>query len=128
MRANLLSGIYHADGCGWGRSLTEVDSLEGLRPCHRCSADRPDPVVYFARVETRRGAEAIKIGYSHDLRRRVAQLADDYRSIDVLATIPGGQPREAEIHRMFASARIGKWELFRETEDLLAFIAAQDAA
>jgi hypothetical protein len=74
--------------------------------------------VYFISDGT-----AIKIGVSTDPSRRVKGLqTSHHRQLQVLATIPGGYEKEAELHGIFASTRLaGEW--FEDTPELRAYIS-----
>lgn len=72
--------------------------------------------VYFIRFR-----DAIKIGVSHDVPRRLKELPWD----EVLAVVPGSHWLERDWHRRFAGQRInGEW--FKVTDGLLE--AIKDAA
>jgi len=72
--------------------------------------------VYYIRI-----GDYIKIGYTQNLKQRISGLRVD--KSDVLATEPGGQPKERERHLQFADIRIGQRENFERTADLLTHIA-----
>lgn len=77
-------------------------------------------MIYFAQ-----GAEGgpIKIGYSEDVDARIRQLEAHYGQLLVLlATMPGDQQVERQIHERFAELRFGRTEQFRPGADLMDFI------
>lgn len=77
-------------------------------------------MIYFMRPI---GGGPIKIGYTEDVIRRKHQLEARYaRPLELLATFPGGQETEAEIHEKFKHARLGATEQFRPTAELLGFL------
>ncbi len=70
--------------------------------------------VYFAQAP---GGGSIKIGYSSELARRLKEL-----DCVALATFPGNQLDERELHARFEHIRVdGEW--FQPTPELLDFIA-----
>jgi hypothetical protein len=73
--------------------------------------------VYFIRE-----GGFIKIGYSNDVRSRVAAIINGLRGQgELLGAMPGGRDVEKHLHRVFAVDReYGEW--FRVTDKLLAFI------
>lgn len=76
--------------------------------------------VYFAERED----GAIKIGWSSDVLRRIAELRKKERTtVQLLACYPGDKPDEQRLHGVFATSLIGD-EWFRPDEDLMAFIEA----
>jgi hypothetical protein len=80
-------------------------------------------VVYFIRDPASR---AIKVGYSTDPTKRLAQLQTATSGqLELLGSIPGGKEEEGRIHALlgFQHQRI-KGEWFRETEALVAHIAS----
>ena len=80
----------------------------------------PEPLVYFVRI-----GDMIKIGYTTNLRLRVHGLSVTMNQ--VVATEPGTEEREAELHRRFAHLReFGEW--FRAGPDLLKYIAGVQAS
>lgn len=80
----------------------------------------PSPLagVYFARA-----GDAVKIGVSRNVRRRVQMLSTcSPFPIQLLAVMPGGIQDERALHRRFAHLRMnGEW--FRPDSELLDFIA-----
>jgi T5orf172 domain len=76
--------------------------------------------IYF--IEREDGA--IKIGWSSDVMRRVAEIRKVFAtSAQLLACYPGDKPDELRLHDTFKASLIGD-EWFRPDEDLLAFIDA----
>lgn len=74
-------------------------------------------VVYFVYCAGR-----IKIGYTTDIRNRMAGLASSSPApITLLLTIPGNEQDEARYHRMFASDRV-HLEWFRLSYGLREFL------
>lgn len=78
------------------------------------------PVVYFARS----GANGpIKIGFSANLRQRVAALETSaFEAITILAVVDGDRDLECSLHEQFSSFRL-KREWFSASDELLAYIA-----
>jgi hypothetical protein len=77
-------------------------------------------VVYFIQAGS---SGPIKIGKANKLGGRVRGLqtanAEDLR---LLGSVPGGLPKEAELHERFAPLRIrGEW--FRPESELLSYVA-----
>jgi Meiotically up-regulated gene 113 len=74
-------------------------------------------VVYFIQ-----GGNAIKIGYTTDLKSRLSSMQTDCPlPLVVLKTMPGGRPTETLLHEKFASARkSGEW--FEPTIELIQYI------
>ena len=62
----------------------------------------------------------MKIGYSADVKRRMADYPPGHR---LLAVHPGTRELETEMHRRFAGSRDAGREWFRETPDLAEHIA-----
>lgn len=82
-----------------------------------------DGFVYFISDED----GFIKIGRALRPRQRLSdfQIANRQKLV-LLATIPGGQAKESEMHRRFAASRHrGEW--FTPTSDLVAFITEVSA-
>jgi len=72
--------------------------------------------VYFLRAQ---GTGLVKIGYSQDIRKRMATASVWCpHQLELIAVIPGGRKRESAIHSHLISSRvIGEW--FRETPELI---------
>jgi hypothetical protein len=89
--------------------------------------DSVPPPVYFIRCEG-----YVKIGYSADPRARLKQIKRgtggalfpprmDAGASEMVATEPGGFPRERELHAKFAHLRhTGEW--FTESKELTDYI------
>lgn len=76
-------------------------------------------VVYFVGNET----GSVKIGWTTDLRRRMAQLRTGTPgALQVLAWTPGGEVLERHFHSAFKHARLAR-EWFRRTPEIDALIA-----
>lgn len=77
--------------------------------------------VYFIRAIGGHGP--IKIGKSGNVRERLAQLnAGSPYPLEVLATLPGGDAQERQLHSLFSDSRErGEW--FTATVALLAVVA-----
>ena len=75
-------------------------------------------IVYFVR---RPSDQAIKIGVTRDLRRRLHNLGVASKGLMLLATIGGGRTSERHLHRHFAADSIGH-EWFQAGNDLLEFV------
>lgn len=67
-------------------------------------------------------SSTIKIGYSHDPQKRLANLQTSHHDrLEIIGVIPGGLAEEARLHRQFAGVRLsGEW--FRATPELLSAI------
>lgn len=87
----------------------------GARPsptrARRNTKDTPG-VVYFARF-----GELVKIGFTTNLRQRMAAIRPD----ELLATTPGTMRDEEAMHHRFGDAW-SRGELFRPTGRLMSFI------
>jgi hypothetical protein len=77
--------------------------------------------VYFARRDT---DDAIKIGFSRDVRRRMRSIRALLKvRVVALAYMPGTMMDEREFHRRFAVHRLdGEW--FSPAPEILALVAA----
>lgn len=82
-----------------------------------------EQAVYFIAAE---GTDIVKIGIAAKPTERLKELQTaSPHKLSILATMPGGKPRERQLHRQFAATRMtGEW--FRRTPELDALIA--DAA
>ena len=108
-------------------SIALIELLEMTEPSvPRSHADdrdkrRPCWVYVLLRADT----DEVKIGTTADVRARVKDLQTGSSAmLTILAVLRGGERREAEIHKQFASAHIrGEW--FRATPELLAWAASQ---
>ncbi len=76
--------------------------------------------VYFAARAT---DGAIKIGWTSDVMRRIAELRKEFRSaVELTACFPGDKPDELRLHARFAADRLdGEWH--RPSSTLLSFVA-----
>lgn len=76
-------------------------------------------LIYFAIRST---DDAIKIGWTSDVMRRIAELRKENRSaVELAACFPGDKPDELRLHARFIVDRIdGEWH--RPSASLLAFI------
>ena len=93
---------------------------------------RSSAVVYFIQAGRR-----VKIGQSRDPQSRLLAIRGGYatkkpeglntKNAKLLATEPGGQVRENELHQKFAHIRVaGEW--FNNTPELKAYIAENATA
>lgn len=84
---------------------------------------RPTPALLVYFIEAGPGGP-IKIGSSHDVARRMANMQTAMPfDLRTLATISGANRAESELHRRFKHLRIrGEW--YRAEPDLVALIAA----
>jgi hypothetical protein len=99
--------------------------LEGKTPSQSPHSRKPKKLmekpkaglVYFVRA-----GSAVKIGFTNNLKLRLKHIQlGSHMKIELLATIPGDENTEREIHWRFARYRIrGEW--FRLKPDLKAFI------
>jgi hypothetical protein len=84
--------------------------------------DAPGRRAYFGRRVEDDGTALIKIGCSIDPAARCHSLR-----AELLASEPGGIPRERELHLLFARAHVhGEW--FAPDAELLAYIDRLQAA
>jgi hypothetical protein len=75
-------------------------------------------IVYFVQREE----GPIKIGFTSDIVRRLAELRKDAGSaVALLACFPGGKPDELRMHERFAPWAIGE-EWYARCDELIAFI------
>lgn len=75
-----------------------------------------DSVVYFLR----RGDGAIKIGFTVNLKSRMADISNGAGPLEVVATFAGGRQLEKLLHSHFAEHRLhGEW--FSPDETILTF-------
>jgi hypothetical protein len=83
----------------------------------------PSPRVYFLR-----SGDRVKIGFTTDLRTRMAALrCGNALEVQLLKVVPGGRAEEAALHRRFNHLRVKKRsEWFRAEPDLLDYIAMLD--
>lgn len=79
---------------------------------------RSQGFVYFMRC-----GEFVKIGVANNPQKRKKEIetANPF-AVELLATIPGGQKREAELHRQFKSCRYRR-EWFVYGDDIKRFLA-----
>ncbi len=77
--------------------------------------------IYFVERVT---DNAVKIGWTGDVMRRVAELRKETGSgIEIIACVPGDQRDEAGLHKRFRDARIaGEW--FLPTNELKSYVAS----
>jgi len=81
-----------------------------------------EAVVYFMQRDT---DDAIKIGFTSDVLRRVPELRKKGYPVVLLAAVPGDKSFEGALHGKFADERLDpKDEWFRASDRLLAFIAS----
>lgn len=80
--------------------------------------------VYFIQAEE---GGPIKIGVAQDPPKRLAEIQRTCpQKLRILATVPGGAPRERELHSKFADYRLhGEW--FQPSNELHAIIAIAEA-
>lgn len=97
------------------RARAAQPAREALREAERREREA-GAVVYYLRIGDR-----IKIGFTTNLRQRVAALRLDASA--VLATEPGGRDVEYRRHHEFADERYGRREDFAPSDRLLAHIA-----
>jgi hypothetical protein len=79
-------------------------------------------VVYFVQ---RSSDEAIKIGFTSDMERRLRELRKGASAVQLLAAIPGSKPSELALHDRFSVDRIDpNDEWFRPSEALRKLVAS----
>ncbi len=73
-------------------------------------------------IATRATDGAIKVGWTSDVMRRIAELRKEYHSaVELEACFPGDKPDELRLHARFQADRLdGEWH--RPSEALLAFV------
>jgi hypothetical protein len=83
---------------------------------------RTPGVVYFAR-----SADQIKIGFTINLKERLAKLQTGTPgSLELLAAVPGTRGLERHLHHKFGGSRVrGEW--FAVTDAILAFVRDHSA-
>lgn len=80
--------------------------------------DDPRACVYFLQMV----GGPIKIGTTVDIERRKKRIEARKGPLVLLATLPGGDSVERQMHQRFAHCQIqGEW--FSPVEDLLGFIS-----
>lgn len=122
-------GWMSSDDFAFAAKIMEVMKETGLTESDAHGAcDMPEDdddespcggVVYFIRAK---GVSLVKIGYSSNPEQRLRNLQTSCpHQLDILATLPGSQQTEADIHKKFGHLRMnGEW--FRLTSELFAFI------
>lgn len=129
----LVSQVWDA---GSSKEPTRITARIALEERAR-QESRPVPLARPRRVKTRSSVVyfiedpvegSIKIGTAQDVQQRLKGLQTGHpRALAVLATTPGDNRLESELHERFAHLRIrGEW--FRPEPDLLAFIDRLRAA
>lgn len=97
----------------WSRDATNYGGVP-LCPTHFAAVEKyatppePEPVVYYVTRIDKPGL--IKIGTTKDLRQRVAALGARGRTVNLVATEPGGRDVERQRHLEFSRLRVeGEW-------------------
>ncbi len=107
-------------GTCWAR--IDLEAGQAWIKAHRLNsvAIRRKAVVYFA---TRASDNAIKIGMTSNLKRRLRDLRKEHKEeITLLASMPGDTKKEFSLHERFKTSRLdGEW--FARTPELLGFLA-----
>jgi|SRR5687768_16767746 len=85
-------------------SIGEFDRETGYRPLNIPDGPHAD-IVYFIRNGNR-----VKIGTTTNLRNRVRALS--LPASNVIAIVPGGRSKEADLHTALSRLRIGRTEWF----------------
>lgn len=100
--------ITPADGLAWVEARYPKSIARGRRG-----------VVYIA---VRATDGAVKIGWTSDVMRRIAELRKECRSaVELAACFPGDKPDELRLHGRFAADRLdGEWH--RPSDAVLAFV------
>jgi hypothetical protein len=113
------------DGCPFGDTPYSGVTKPAMPFLFLC--DEPDDGVshvYFMRMGE---MDPIKIGYTKRIRVRMRLIRYELRAVrmplTLLATFPGGNAEERELHKRFASDRLWR-EWFRSSPDLLAVVEA----
>src|SRR5262249_45238273 len=101
---------------------TTVREERPMQRRRRQRRHRAEEVVYFVRA-----GDAIKIGVTRDVERRLRALATGSAvPLELLATLPGGRSLEKKLHERFRRFHVrGEW--FRADEVLLRYIREQAA-
>jgi hypothetical protein len=76
--------------------------------------------VYF--IQKSGDDTQVKVGASRNLSARMTALGDSLGEIDLIGTLPGDEPTERMIHRLFDAEKLGG-EWFRRSDKVNAFIA-----
>lgn len=115
------------------RSFSTVDAARAFRrdvilPLRRRGTDDPGLVVppfrehgwvYF--MQSQGGDEAVKIGWSMNPNRRLAEVGQGHPyGLAIVALLPGGRAVEFALHRRFKEYRLGGEWFSREVVDALA--------
>jgi len=80
---------------------------------------RQTSLVYFAQAE----GGLLKIGWSSDVMRRVAELRKKSRqAVELLACFPGDKPDELRVHARFARLHVGG-EWYRDDGSIADYLA-----
>lgn len=112
-----LRGIHQDIVAGAGGELYLRDEQRDAELDAAAKTAQERSVVYYVRI-----GDAIKIGYSSNLKQRISSLRA--RRSDVLAVEPGARKLEAQRHLKFASLRRGKREDFEPSFALIQHIDA----
>lgn len=117
--------LWHGVGEPAPTELAEIEAR-----AHQLSLDLQDWLVKPARkVRSKRGfiyfiraAENVKIGFSRDTKRRMAELQTFFPfPLEMLGSIPGSTLTERQMHHRFRSLRVnGEW--FRHSSEIDGFL------
>ncbi|MCK1402070.1 GIY-YIG nuclease family protein [Bradyrhizobium sp. 4] len=100
------------------QDLQEWQLRARKKPGRGLAKRSPRGSIYFVRA-----AERVKIGFSKDVRRRVAELQTFFpEPLDLLLVLPGSILNEHAMHRRFADLCITR-EWFRYEERIARFVA-----
>lgn len=103
--------------------MAEAFGVEDAVKVVHVAATGPHVVYYAGNPET----QAVKIGTSHDFRKRYVHLRGRYSHLKLLAVEPGHFDLESARHRQFRHLRVGphgaQREWFRKADDLMAHIS-----
>jgi hypothetical protein len=115
----------YEEACAFRRDFVEpYRRREALPP--NTVAPKPSLTGWVYFMQSRGEDRAVKIGWSRDVARRLADLRTMHPyGMDLVALIPGGKDLEKAFHVRFASRRLGREWFSREVvTDLTAIVAA----
>ena len=96
----------YMDGGGLVRIASRFISREEWRPNSGAPVPDREPLVYFIRC-----GDAVKIGYTKDIDRRLAHIRMlNPNRVEVLAMMAGAVQLERDLHTRFSAQRVhGEW-------------------
>lgn len=121
-QGQMLHIVFRGEDCGseWSISFGfhKGETLHSVVVSESCK--KPSALVYFIEAV---GLARVKIGYSDNPEKRLAQLSTGSPvELRIMRTVAGGQELEKQLHAKFDHLRIdGEW--FHLTKELQVFIA-----